>query len=180
VRPDGDVRYVRCVGAPVIESGRLKTVVGTAIDVTEHELLTQELRRREAYLSEAQRLSHTGSFGWRPDSGELVWSAETYRIFGYDEGEADADSVVQRVRPDRVDQRVIDTASGPGRHTSSIPTDCCCLARESHVHALARRIADAFESHEFVGAVTDITDHKRAGAESEAYLAGRRLSQTGS
>src|SRR6266567_6409362 len=47
VRPDGDVRYVRCVGAPVIEGGRPQTIVGTAIDVTEHELLTQELRRRE-------------------------------------------------------------------------------------------------------------------------------------
>src|SRR6266702_2640657 len=67
VRPDGEVRYVRCVGAPVIENQTLKKYVGTAIDVTEHELLTQELRRREAHLAEAHRLSHTGSFGWKPD-----------------------------------------------------------------------------------------------------------------
>jgi PAS domain S-box-containing protein len=52
VRPDGEVRYIRCVGAPVFENQRLKKYVGTAIDVTEHELLTQELRRREAYLAE--------------------------------------------------------------------------------------------------------------------------------
>jgi PAS domain S-box-containing protein len=52
VRPDGEVRYVRCVGAPVVENQRLKKYIGTAIDVTEHELLTQELRRREAYLAE--------------------------------------------------------------------------------------------------------------------------------
>jgi PAS domain S-box-containing protein len=39
---------------------------------------------RQAYLTEAQRLSHTGSFGWRPDSGEIVWSEETYRILEYD------------------------------------------------------------------------------------------------
>jgi hypothetical protein len=32
------------------------------MDVTEHEHLTQELQRREAYLTEAQKLSHTGSF----------------------------------------------------------------------------------------------------------------------
>ena len=55
VRPNGEVRYVRCVSAPVIQDGTLKRIVGTAIDVTEHELLTQELRRREAYLTEAQR-----------------------------------------------------------------------------------------------------------------------------
>jgi hypothetical protein len=36
------------------------------MDVTEHELLTQELRRQEPYLAEAQILSHTASFGWKP------------------------------------------------------------------------------------------------------------------
>ena len=84
VRPDGEGRYVRCVGVPVVENGTLKRIVGTAIDVTEHELLTQELRRREAYLAEAQRLSHTGSFGWNLATGELVWSDENFRIIGYE------------------------------------------------------------------------------------------------
>ena len=58
--------------------------IGSALDVTEHELLTQELQRREAYLAEAQRLSQTGSFGWKLDTGEIIWSAETYRILEYD------------------------------------------------------------------------------------------------
>ena len=84
VRPNGEIRHIRCVGAPVLENGTLKRIVGSAIDVTEHEVLTRELRRREAYLAEAQRLSHTGSFGWNPDTGEIVWSDETYRIFEYD------------------------------------------------------------------------------------------------
>jgi formate hydrogenlyase transcriptional activator len=134
--------------------------------VTEHELLTQELRRREAYLAEAQRLSRTGSFGWRPDSGEIVWSAETYRIFGYDEGITPTlDSVVRRVHPeDRAEfQRVVDAASGSAASQFE-QTYRLLLPGESvkHVHALARRIADAFERHEFVGAVTDITEHKLA------------------
>ena len=87
VRPNGEVRYIRCVGVPVFEDQSLKKYVGSALDITEHELVTQELRRREAYLAEAQRLSHTGSFGWKPDSGEIVWSDETYRIFEYDRAE---------------------------------------------------------------------------------------------
>ena len=87
VRPDGEVRYIRCVGAPVIENESSKKYVGSAMDVTEHEILTQELRQREAYLAEAQKLSHTGSFGWKPDGGEIVWSDETYRIFEYDRAE---------------------------------------------------------------------------------------------
>src|SRR5580698_5027989 len=87
VRPDGELRYIRCVGAPVVENGTLKKIVGSAIDVTEHEILTQELRRREAYSAEAQRLSRTGSFGWRPGCEEHVWSDETYRIFEYGRAE---------------------------------------------------------------------------------------------
>src|SRR6202030_2403171 len=105
VRPNGEVRYIRCVGAPVVENDSLKKYVGSALDVTEHELVTQELRRREAYLTEAQRLSHTGSFGWRPDSGEIVWSDETYRIFEYDRSvKPTIDSLEQRIHPeDRTD-----------------------------------------------------------------------------
>src|SRR6202034_3992360 len=38
------------------------------------------LRRSEAYLSEAQRLSHTGTCGWRPSSGEVYWTEETFSI----------------------------------------------------------------------------------------------------
>jgi PAS domain S-box-containing protein len=100
VGPNGEVRYIRCVGAPVVENQSLKKYVGSAIDVTEHELVTQELRQREAYLAEAQRLSHTGSFGWKPDDGEVVWSDETYRIFEYDSiVKPTVDSVLQRIHP---------------------------------------------------------------------------------
>src|SRR5713101_8437168 len=67
IRPDGAVRYVRCVGIPVLDNGVLKKFLGTAMDVTEQEQLTQELQRREAYLAEAQRLSQTGSWAWSPD-----------------------------------------------------------------------------------------------------------------
>jgi hypothetical protein len=74
VRPNGEVRYIRCVGVPAVENEGLKKYIGSALDVTEHELVTQELRRREAYLAEAQNLSHTGSFGWKPNNGEIVWS----------------------------------------------------------------------------------------------------------
>src|SRR5258708_26591824 len=54
VRPDGEVRYIRWVGVPVTENQDLKKYVGSALDVTEHELATDELRRREVYLAEAQ------------------------------------------------------------------------------------------------------------------------------
>src|SRR5277367_4036159 len=163
VRPSGEARYVRCVGVPIVENGMLKRIVGSAIDVTGHELLTQELRRREAYLTEAQRLSHTGSFGWRLDTGEIVWSDETYRIFEYDRSvKPTTDAVVQRVHPeDRIGVKEVINRSLEGEpefehaYRLLLPD-----GRVKHVHAIAHVLQDASGNREFVGAVTDITERK--------------------
>src|SRR5271154_5990384 len=72
----------------------------TGMDVKDHELLTRELRRREAYLAEAQRLSHTGSFGWNPLTGEIVWSEETFRIFEFTpSSKVSMPMILERVHP---------------------------------------------------------------------------------
>src|SRR5258706_11676864 len=63
VRPAGEIRRVRCVGSPATHVWPVQEFVGTGMDVTDHELLTQELGRSEAYLAEAQRLGHTGTLG---------------------------------------------------------------------------------------------------------------------
>jgi hypothetical protein len=52
--------------------------------VQELKKTNEALGKSEAYLAEAQTLSHTGSFGWNVPTGELFWSEETFRIFGYD------------------------------------------------------------------------------------------------
>ncbi|HWY57254.1 MAG TPA: sigma 54-interacting transcriptional regulator, partial [Terriglobales bacterium] len=163
VRPSGEVRYVRCVAVPIVENGRLKIIVGTAIDITGHELLTQELRRREAYLAEAQMLSHTGSFGWKPDTGKIVWSDETYRIFEYDRSvKPTIDSLVQRVHPeDRIGVKEVINRSLEGEpefeHTYRLLLPD---GRVKHINAIAHVLQDASDNREFVGAVTDITERK--------------------
>jgi PAS domain S-box-containing protein len=187
VRPNGEVRYIRCVGVPLVDNEGLKKYVGSALDITKHELLTQELRRREAYLAEAQKLSHTGSFGWKPDTGEIVWSDETYRIFEYERSvKPTIDSVVQRVHPqDQADfQKVIDGASRGATDFEHAYRLLLPDGRVEHVHAIAHVLQDASGNREFVGAVTDITERKTAEVAlrtSEAYLAeAQRLSHTGS
>jgi PAS domain S-box-containing protein len=88
VRPDGEVRYVRCVGIPVVEEGLFKGFHGTTMDVTEHELLTQELRREQAYLAEAQRLTHAGSWGVNLVKRQVFHSSdENNRLYGFDVSE---------------------------------------------------------------------------------------------
>src|SRR5580704_16348230 len=85
VRPDGEVRYVRCVGVPVSEGGVFKAFHGTTMDVTEHELLTQELRRERAYLTEPQSLTHTGSWACNLLTREIFHSSnENARLYGFD------------------------------------------------------------------------------------------------
>jgi PAS fold len=67
-----------------------------------------DLQRRWQYLAEAQKLSHSGTFGWKVNSGELVWSEETHRIFGFGrETNPTLDLVFDRIHPedrDRMEQ----------------------------------------------------------------------------
>ena len=89
VRPDGQLRYVRAVSVPVVEQGVFKGFVGTTMDVTEQELLTQQLRREQAYLAEAQRLTHTGSWAANFVTGQnFHLSDETIRMHGFNPGDA--------------------------------------------------------------------------------------------
>src|SRR6202041_1539909 len=67
------------------------------------ELQEEKLQQSEAYLSEAQRLSNTGSFGWRVSTGEILWSEETFRIFQYDRTtKPTVELILQRVHPEDV------------------------------------------------------------------------------
>jgi PAS domain S-box-containing protein len=175
VRPDGQLRYIRCVGSATNETGSLKRI-GVGVDVTEHEILTRELRRREAYLAEAQRLSHTGSFGWRPGSEEHVWSDETYRIFEYDPAtKVTLDMIVERVHPedrnfmlDLVERASTSGAAIDCEYRLLFPDD-----RVKYVHVLARSLENASDDLEFAGAVIDITEAKQA--EDKIRLSEREL-----
>ena len=88
VRSDGEQRYVRCVGVRVVEQGVFKGLLGTAMDVTEQELLTQELRRERAYLTEAQSLAHLGSWACNLVTRKIFHSSdENARLYGFDPSE---------------------------------------------------------------------------------------------
>ena len=66
----------------------------------ELEQMTQELKRSEAYLAEAQALSQTGSFGWKVATEEHIWSEQTYRIFEFDPADKPTmERILERVHP---------------------------------------------------------------------------------
>jgi formate hydrogenlyase transcriptional activator len=188
VHPITGIRNIRSICHAVVDArGGLREMVGTVIDITEHRRAEEAIRRSEAYLAEAQRLSHTGSFGWKVSSGEIFWSDETFRIFECDpSSKPTIEFTLSRVhREDRnLVQEQIDRASRNGEgfdfeHRLQLPDGSV-----KRVRVTAHPSRDSAGDLEFVGAVTDITDHKRAEESvrrSEAYLVeAQRLSQTGS
>ena len=124
------------------------------------------LRRSEAYLAEAQRLSHTGSFGWNVRTGEIFWSDETYRIFEFEPTtKSTVELVIERTHPsDReLVRRAIESASIEKRalileHRLLMPNGAV-----KYVHVVGNPTAgDDPETLLFVGAITDITERKLA------------------
>jgi predicted ATPase/signal transduction histidine kinase/ActR/RegA family two-component response regulator len=128
------------------------------------------LRRSESYLSEAQRLSHTGSFGWRSSSGEIYWSEETFRVFEFDRATTPTVELVgQRVHPEDVAalRRVVERASRDGQDFAHEYRLRMPDGRVKHLHVVAHARRIETGDVDFVGAVQDVTEEKWAQAERE-------------
>ncbi len=82
VRPDGEIRHVRVEGIAFREHDELARIVGTILDVTEQVSRERQVARSAAFLNQAQRIGHIGSWHWDPSDGRMQWSEELYRIFG--------------------------------------------------------------------------------------------------
>jgi PAS domain S-box-containing protein len=168
VRKDGSSLWVRENAKAVRRLDNQLIVLIACEDVTERKQAENALRQSEMYLAEAQRLSHTGSFGWGAGSGEIIWSEETFRIFGFDKAPSiKFATVMQRVHPDdraRV-QRTIDCASSDGKDFAHGYRLLMPDGAVKHVYATAHTVTDASGGVEFVGAVTDVTARKQAEVE---------------
>lgn len=122
-------------------------------------------KSQAAYLSEAQRLSCTGSFGWNVTNGELTWSEETFRIFGYPPGsQPTVQMALDRVHPDDVlrVKRIINRAATDGR-----PLDFELRLKMPDgsmktLHVVARPSVDEPGDFFMIGAVMDVTARKAA------------------
>jgi PAS domain S-box-containing protein len=104
VLPDGTIKYLHTTGRPILnDSDDLVEFVGTAMDVTAAKQAEEALRRNESYLTDAQRLSRTGSWAWNAATRQSVyWSQENYRLFGFDpeRGIPSDEAFYQRIHPE--------------------------------------------------------------------------------
>jgi PAS domain S-box-containing protein len=135
-----------------------------------------QIAAKEAYLAEAQRLSHTGSFGWSA-SGGFVWSEETFRIFGLDQAtKPTIEVVIQRTHSEDVArvQEFVDRAFHDGREGDLEHRIVMPDGSVKHLHVVAHPLRDKAGELAFVGAVMDVTAAKRADEavqEAQAELA---------
>jgi len=118
------------------------------------------LRRNEAFLAKAQRLSSTGSFSWRVTTNEITWSEQLYRIFEIDQAEPLTPELIgSRVHPEDIPS--LRGAIGPARGAG---TDLECEYRLQmpdksikYLHMVARGARDEDGRLEYIGAVQDVT-----------------------
>jgi PAS domain S-box-containing protein len=151
------------------DEGRPIGTLETNNDITERKRAEDALHRiQETYLAEAQQLSHTGSFGWNVSSGEIFWSEEGFRIFGFDSKSGPTiELLLARVHPDDLAlvQRVIDRAANDRQdfdfeHRLRLPDGTI-----KHVRVVARAMRSDTGNVDFVGAVMDVTSIRLAELE---------------
>jgi PAS domain S-box-containing protein len=160
------------VGVPVFEDGVFKAFHGTTIDVTEQELLTQELRREQAYLTDSQSMAHIGGWAYNLVTHKLLHSSDANaRLYGFDPSQGPIpterffDTILAEDEP-RV-TATLDNAARTGtdfylheyriRHTDG---------SIRFLRAIGRRNATG-EPGEYVGVTMDITELKSAEQERE-------------
>jgi predicted ATPase/signal transduction histidine kinase/GAF domain-containing protein/tRNA A-37 threonylcarbamoyl transferase component Bud32 len=176
--PDGSVRYLHVLArASEPSCGKLE-YFGAVTDVTAAKQAEETLRKSEAYLAEAQRLSHTGSWAWAPATCDIrYWSEECYRVQGFDPygGLPRFETFFQRIHPeDR--PGTAEKLERATREREEFEMDYRIIhpsgeIRDIHVvgHPVLTSSGDLAE---FVGTVIDVTERRRADEQRE------RLRQT--
>jgi PAS domain S-box-containing protein len=185
-RKDGS-RVPVLIGVATFEKGGNQGVA-FVLDLTERKRGEERLRRSEAYLAEAQRLSHTGSAAYN-ETEILYWSEEASRIWGFDplQGVPSREAVWQRIHPDDLD-RVNENVEHGLREKRSFANEFRIILPDGtikHIEAVNYPVFSASgELLEIVVTGIDVTERKRAEQtlqRSQFYLSeGQRIARIGS
>jgi PAS domain S-box-containing protein len=164
-RNDGLYRWMHICAKPLRDTqGEIVRWYGVNTDIEEHKHAEEALERSEAFLAEGQRLSRTGSIAIKLPDGEMLWSQEAYRIFGYPANVVPGmDLILARTHPDdvalvRQSYRQV-LAEAPFidiEHRLVMPDRSI-----KHVHYVAHLDARQSGRFEYVGALMDVTEAKQ-------------------
>jgi C4-dicarboxylate-specific signal transduction histidine kinase len=134
-------------------------------EVLQRRRAEEALQSSEAYLAEAQRISHTGSFGWDFSSGKTFWSEEAFRIVEYDRTvQPTVELVLRRTHPEdralvqqKIDRAIQEKMCFDFEHRLLMPGGSIKYVRIVGHPAMIAGSGDL----RFVGAITDVTDRER-------------------
>jgi PAS domain S-box-containing protein len=174
LRTDGAYRWFLFRYNPMRDAqGIIQRWYVAATDIEDLKQAEQKLRQSEAYLAEAQRLSHTGSWAWTPATGEIrYWSEECFRLLGFDPhaGLPRFESLIERIHPE--DQvRTMESIERGLRERAMYELDYRIIHPSGairDIHTVGHPVlSPAGELLESVGTVIDVTERKRAEEERE-------------
>ncbi len=172
VLPDGTVKHAYRLDHPVLNAnGELVEVLGTTVDITERKRAEEALRRSQAYLAEAQRLTHTGSFAYDGRTNTFpYWSEEHFRIWGFDprQGPPDGETLLQRVHPE--DREIVRELSVKAlRERRDYTAEYRIVLPDGtvkHIEAIGHLVSvERGGPIEVIGTHVDVTERKRAEEE---------------
>ena len=164
----GEVRWHSArVNALRNPDGSLRAYIGISRDVTDHHLAEMKLQRSERRLNDAQRIGRIGSWEADPRARRMIWSDETYRIFGVTPGQFDGtlEAFMALIHPDdREDMQARIAAHGIGERDEN--DEFRCVHPDGSVRHLSGRgqvVRDADGTIvAVIGTVQDVTDRKLA------------------
>jgi PAS domain S-box-containing protein len=187
-RHDGVYRWFLFRIEPLRDQhGKVVRWYGVTVDIEDRKRTEEALRRSEAQLEDAQRLSHTGSLSYIPSTRQISWSKGAARIYGYDElSNLTIEDILERIHPDdvpfvkdHIERAALGEQEFDLEHRLLLPEGSV-----KHVRILAHAAKNEAGDNEVLGALMDMTEAKRAQAalrRSEAYLAeAQQLSRVGS
>jgi PAS domain S-box-containing protein len=166
---DRTYRWCAVSALPLLDpAGRILKWHGTIVDIHDWKQAQEELRRSEAFLAEAQRLSLTGSFSWRVATDEITWSDQVYRIFGLDPAvPLTFERIGLHVHPDdrAPFSALVERARAEGVDFEEELRLLLPDGSVRYLHVVAHAIRNPVSSLEYMGAVQDVTERRRAQEE---------------
>jgi len=182
-RKDGQYRWFLFLFNPHRNrGGRIVNWYATGTDIEDRKQTEEALRRSEAYLAEAQRLSHAGSWAYDISREKIThWSEETYRAWGFDpaQGPISYQEARTRIHPDDLqlfddskERAIAERTPQEYEFRIVLPNGAT-----KHMHCICRAVSNpAGEVIELVGTMMDITEqHKARTALEKAFEEIRQL-----